>query len=459
MTPKVLLVEDDPASLDAIARCVELEGFPARTARTLSEARAALERDPPDLVLLDLRLPDGSGMDLLGDLDPVTGTEVIIVTGNATVQTAVDALRRGAGDYLTKPVDIQRLRKILSRTRERLEYREEIDELRHELRDLGRFGPMVGRSRPMQDVYDLIQRVAPTDATVLIQGETGTGKELVAETIHRMSVRRKGPFLPINCAAVAPNIIESELFGHERGSFTGASKQHRGIFSRADGGTLFLDEISEMPVDLQSRLLRVLETGSFTPVGGERPITVDVRVLAATNRNLDEALTSGRVRRDLMYRLMVFPLRLPALRDRNGDVELLASHFLDALNRRHGTSKRLTRAARERLLEHTWPGNVRELKHVLERGFIISTDDIDADAIRIVGAPPAADRDQDGLGVRVGMSIAEAERRLILATLERHGGNKREVADVLGISLKTLYNRLNAYGQEQPAAVEPGDLD
>jgi DNA-binding NtrC family response regulator len=446
MQPRVLLVEDDPASLAAIVKCVELEGFAALTARSLREARAVLEDDDPALVLLDLKLPDGSGMELLESADPRVGPEVVIVTGNATVQTAVEALRQGAGDYLTKPVDIQRLRKILSRTRERLEYREEIDELRDELRNLGRFGSMVGRSRPMQSVYDMITRVAPTDATVLVQGDTGTGKELVAETVHRMSNRRKGPFLPINCSAVAPNIIESELFGHERGSFTGASKQHRGIFARAHGGTLFLDEISEMPLDLQTRFLRVLETGSFTPVGGERAIHVDVRVIAATNRVLDLAVEEGSVRRDLLYRLMVFPIQLPPLRDRNGDVDLLAGHFLEQLNRRHGTSKRLTRAARARLIAHQWPGNVRELKHALERAYIIAPTDIDTDAVQLDGAP-ALEVDSRFPDVRVGMSIAESERNLILATLEHTSGNKREAADILGISLKTLYNRLNAYDQ------------
>ena len=451
MQPRVLLVEDDPASLAAIEKCVELEGFAALTARSLREARQVLESEVPALVLLDLKLPDGSGMELLGSADERVGPEVIIVTGNATVQTAIEALRQGAGDYLTKPVDIQRLRKILSRTRERLEYREEIGELRDELRNLGRFGPMVGRSTPMQAVYDMIMRVAPTDATVLVQGETGTGKELVAETVHRMSSRRKGPFLPINCSAVAPNIIESELFGHERGSFTGASKQHRGIFARADGGTLFLDEISEMPLELQARFLRVLETGSFTPVGGERAIHVDVRVVAATNRVLDPAVDEGRIRRDLLYRLMVFPIRLPPLRDRNGDVDLLAGHFLEQLNRRHGSAKRLTRAARVRLISHVWPGNVRELKHALERAYIIAPENIDADSFHLDGAPKLA-IDSRGPDVRVGMSIAEAERNLILATLEHVTGNKREAADVLGISLKTLYNRLNAYEQDRELA-------
>lgn len=451
MEPKVLLVEDDPASLDAIVRCVDLEGFVHHTARSLAEAREQMARHEPDLVLLDLRLPDGSGLDLLAGVDDAGGTEVVIVTGNATVQTAVEALRRGAGDYLTKPVDIQRLRKILARTRERLDYREEIDELRDELRSLGRFGSMVGRSAGMQEVYDLITRVAPTEATVLVQGETGTGKELVAETLHHMSHRRKGAFLPINCAAVAPNIIESELFGHERGSFTGASKQHRGIFTRADGGTLFLDEISEMPMDLQSRFLRVLETGSFTPVGGEQPVQVDVRVIAATNRNLEDAVAAGKLRRDLLYRLMVFPILLPPLRERHGDVDLLASHFLDRMNRRHGTSKRLTRAVREQLAAYGWPGNVRELKHVLERAYILAREDIEVDCLDLAGMPATGHGGRD-LGIHVGMSISDAERKLILATLESNGGNKREAAETLGISLKTLYNRLNAYDEENAHA-------
>jgi DNA-binding NtrC family response regulator len=278
---------------------------------------------------------------------------------------------------------------------------------------------------------------------VLVTGETGTGKELVAGTVHAMSRRREGPFVPVNCGAIAPGVIESELFGHERGSFTGAERTHRGYFEKADGGTLFLDEITEMPADLQVRLLRVLETGAVERVGGGAPVRVDVRVVAATNRRPDQAVADGRLREDLLYRLNVFPVPLPPLRERGDDVVLLAEHFLDTLNReRDGPPKAFTRAALARLRAHSWPGNVRELRNVIQRAFILAPSDVDEDAIPLGATGPAS---SDCLVLRVGTSVADAEKRLVLATLEHCGGDKRRAAEVLGISLKTLYNRLNAY--------------
>jgi DNA-binding NtrC family response regulator len=307
---------------------------------------------------------------------------------------------------------------------------------------------MVGSSELMQQVYDLILRVAPTDASVLIVGETGTGKELVAQTLHELSPRAKRPFVPINCGAVPSGLIESELFGHERGSFTGAERRRKGVFEQADGGTLLLDEITEMPIDLQVKLLRVLETGTVVRVGGDQVNRVDVRVLAATNREPEKAVAEGKLRQDLLYRLLVFPIALPPLRQRDDDVTLLSHHFVDALNRRAHATKRFSEAALERLRSHAWPGNVRELKHVIERGFILTTgDEIGADSIRIEGDARQTLRAEDGsrLVVEVGASIREVEKRLILTTLERLKGDKKQTADVLGISLKTLYNRLNAY--------------
>jgi DNA-binding NtrC family response regulator len=318
--------------------------------------------------------------------------------------------------------------------------------LRAELRRIGHFGPMVGTSSVMQQVYDLIARVAPTSSSVLITGETGTGKELVAETLHRLSRRAKKPFLPVNCAAVAPTLIESELFGHERGSFTGAERQHKGIFERADGGTLLLDEITEMPVELQVRLLRVLETKTFSRIGGAESIAVDVRLVAATNRDPGTAVQEGKLRQDLLYRLNVFPIEVPPLRDRKEDIELLAGHFVKKLNKEANAAKRLTPAAIERLRLHGWPGNVRELRNVVERAFIIAAATIDADSIPLDGAPaPAPAASSAALRLDVGTSIADAERQLILATLDRFAGDKKRTAAVLGISLKTLYTRLASY--------------
>jgi len=304
---------------------------------------------------------------------------------------------------------------------------------------------MVGRSKPMLDLYDLIARVAPTEATVLITGESGTGKELVAQTLHALSPRKGEVLLPVNCGAISPTLIESELFGHERGSFTGAEKQRKGYFERADGGTLFLDEISEMPNDLQVKLLRVLETGTVVRVGGAEPTRVNVRVLAATHQDPEEAIRAGRLREDLFYRLNVFPIHVPPLRSRGDDIELLAEHFLAELNRGVESPKRWARSALQRLRQHAWTGNVRELKNAVHRAFILGDEEITADAVPIGGPAPAAVGESPSITLKVGCTIADAERKLLLATLEACGGDKRRTAEVLGISLKTLYNRLNVY--------------
>jgi DNA-binding NtrC family response regulator len=305
---------------------------------------------------------------------------------------------------------------------------------------------MVGRSKPILEVYDLVARVAPTDATVLITGESGTGKELVAETLHRCSARKDAVLLPVNCGAVSPNLIESELFGHERGSFTGADRQRKGCFERATGGTLLLDEVTEMPIELQVKLLRVLETDTLVRVGGTEPVRVNVRVLAATNRDPAEAVKAGKLREDLYYRLNVFPIALPPLRERPGDIELLAEHFLAELNREGATSKTLSRAALERLRRNAWTGNVRELRNVVQRAYILADDEISAEVLPLSEetSRPSPENGQV-LQIRVGTSIDRAEQRLILATLELTGGDKKKAAEMLNISLKTLYNRLNVY--------------
>lgn len=310
---------------------------------------------------------------------------------------------------------------------------------------LQRFGELFGSSPPMEKLYELIAKVAPTDATVLIQGESGTGKELVAHTIHEMSGRRDRPFIAVNCGAISSNLIEAELFGHERGSFTGAHRTHKGYFERAAGGTLLLDEITEMAPELQVELLRVLESGTFHRVGGDHEIRVEVRVIAATNRVPQKAVAEGTLREDLLYRLSVFPITLPALRERPGDIRLLAQHFLDLLNAENETNKRLTRRAFELVEGHTWPGNVRELKNLIERGYILSAEDVvELDGLiqPIVGSPHASG---NRLQFTVGVPLAEAERQLVMATLEHYGGNKKKAAEVLGVSLKTLYNRLSEY--------------
>ncbi len=443
-SPRALIVDDDPGFLLGLAELVKREGFAVASAGSLKQAREEIAANPPDILLVDLYLPDGSGLDLLDGFAPGAAPEVVLITGNASVETAVDALRRGASDYLTKPVDFARVKMALANLARTLGMKGEIGTLRGELRKLGRFGPLIGASASMQAVYDLIERVARTDASVLITGETGTGKDLVALTIHSLSRRSKLAFLPLNCGAISANLIESELFGHERGSFTGADRVHKGYFERANRGTLFLDEITEMPVELQVRLLRVLENAVLTRVGGSEPIKVDVRILAATSLRVEEAVAAKKLREDLFYRLNVFPIALPPLRERGDDIELLAEQCLSGLNAAAGTAKHFTRACLERLRRHSWPGNVRELKNVIERAFILAEEDLGVDSLPL-GVTEDVAASSASLMMRVGTPIAEMERRLILATLDQCDGDKKKAADVLKSSLKTLYNRLNEY--------------
>jgi DNA-binding NtrC family response regulator len=439
-----LLIDDDDDFLSGLTEIAQQEGFEITTVGSLKAARDHLSREPVDIAMVDLVLPDGKGTDLLEELEN-TSTDVIIVSGVATVDSAIEALRLGALDYLTKPLDTRRLRAVLANAVRVRSLKEQVGSLRGELRQFGRFGRMLGNSQPMQKVYDLIAKVAPTDATVLITGESGTGKELVAQAIVEFSSRRHRSFIPVDCGAIAPTLIESELFGHERGSFTGATQLRRGHFERASGGTLFLDEITEMPIDLQVKLLRVLESGMLTRVGGESPLPVAVRVIAASNRPPREAIQSGKLREDLFYRLNVFPIVIPPLRERDGDALLLADHFLEAINRTEGTTKRLSERARARILAHSWPGNVRELKNELQRTFILSNDMLEFEDL--AAAPPPSARSGTPQPANGNGSLDEAERGLILSTLEGCGGDKKKAAEILGISLKTLYNRLHLYAR------------
>ncbi len=449
--PHTLIVDDEPDVLDWMGELARKEGYTVSTAGSLRHARGQLVRQVPDVLLTDLQLPDGRGTDLVKDLPNPAGTELVVITGHASVDTAVEALRLGATDYLTKPVDVERLLAILRRQPQSADLKTEIGELRGELRKAGRFGHIIGASAPMQMMYDKLERVAPTAATVLLIGESGTGKEVVARSIHDLSRRRRAPFLAINCGAISPQLIESELFGHEKGSFTGADRQHQGFFERANGGSLLLDEITEMPAELQVKLLRVLETGAFTRVGATQPIPTDVRVIAATNRQPEKAVAAGKLREDLYHRLNVFPIQLPPLRERGADIELLAQHFLDEMNRTEGAKKRFSANAIARLYERPWTGNVRELKNFVQRAFIMADDVIE------IGESDSAALATPGehaevVTVRVGTPLDEVDRRVTMATLTAYNNVKRRAAEVLGISLKTLYNRLEVYRLREGAA-------
>jgi DNA-binding NtrC family response regulator len=384
---------------------------------------------------------------------------VVVMTGYGSVQDAVAAMKAGAADYLIKPVSARQLQGILSRVMKPSILKDEVRTLHDDLQRTGRFGHLVGTSGVMAQVYEQIARVAGTSVTVFVTGESGTGKELVARTVHDLSRRRAKPFLAVNCGAISPNLIESEIFGHEKGSFTGAERQHQGFFERAHGGTLFLDEITEMPLDLQVKLLRVLETGTFMRVGSTVSQQADVRVIAATNRPPEQAVAAGRMREDLLYRLNVFPIELPPLRDRAEDIALLAEHFLAEVNEREGVRKRFTPAAIARLSRYRWPGNVRELRNVVQRAYVMAGDDVitdewlpsDVAPAQVAAAAPAS-ASAPQISIPLGTSMADAERQLILATLAHYNNHKERTAAVLGVSLKTLYNRLKEYANDR---IEP----
>jgi len=438
--PHLLITDDEPATRELIAEIAADEGYTVAQAQDVRQARIQIERQKPDVMLLDMQLPDGNGIELWKRL-ALTDCQVVFITGHSSVDSAIEALRCGAVDYLTKPVSFRRLRGILG----------ELKTMQPRAQQAAAgsgsdaFARIVGKSPAIQLLCAHIEKVAPTQATVLLVGESGTGKELAAEAIHLASPRHQKPFMAVNCGAISPNLIESELFGHEKGSFTGADRQHKGYFERADGGTLFLDEITEMSMELQVRLLRVLETGRFMRVGTHQEIATNVRVVAATNRNPEQAVAKGTLREDLYHRLSVFPLVLPPLRERDDDILLIADHFLQSLNQEYGTSKRFSDDACEAMLSYAWPGNIRELRNYVYRSYILADDLIKGDFNSF-----SMDSHSVGWGteitVPVGVPLADANRQLILATLKQCGGVKKAAAEMLGISLKTLYNRLEEYG-------------
>ncbi len=474
--PHALVVDDDIDSAASLRALIAGERFTVAVAHNLRDARRQISLQQPDILLLDLRLPDGNGMDLLADPQLMANSEVVLCTGHASMDTSIQALRLGAADYLVKPINITQLQGVLSRITKPAVLKAEVEDLAASLAQSGHFGPLWGRSGPMLRVYEQISRVAGTGVTVFITGESGTGKEVVAQAVHDLSRRRKRPFLAVNCGAISPNLIESEIFGHEKGSFTGAERQHQGFFERASGGTLFLDEITEMPLDLQVKLLRVLETGRFMRVGSTVSQEADVRIIAATNRLPHQAVALGRLREDLLYRLNVFPLELPPLRDRLSDVGLLAQHFLAGIGEQEGQARRFTPAALAQLANYRWPGNVRELRNAVQRAYVMASGElighdwlprnVDASPARASllalpgegGTAPPADGAQASITLPIGTSMAQAERILMLATLRHYNHQKERTAAALGISLKTLYNRLKEYASDDKTdgAAMPG---
>ena len=451
---RILVVEDDAAQRLGLQQLLRGGGFDADVA---SDGREALEKiagHRPTIVLSDLVMPGMGGLDLLKALrqQPDADIAVVLMSGQGTIGTAVEAIRdHGARDFLEKPIDPQQLKIRLDQIVELNTERRVNQALRRQLREHGTFGKMIGASAEMRQIYQVIEQAAPTSASVLVVGESGTGKELVAQTIHQLSPRASQPFVPINCAAIPETLLESELFGHEKGAFTGAIARRAGCFELANRGTLFLDEIAEMTAIMQAKFLRVLQERSFRAVGGPREQSVDVRVVAATNVNPDEAVQQGKLREDLYYRLNVFAIRLPPLRQRKGDLPLLVESFIREFNARNGRSITGVSDAVMGLFDHyDWPGNVRELRNVIERATIVAKGPaLEAgDLPPLAGARPAGRTAAAG-GLTAGTTVDEAERKLIDVTLEHTKGNKTRAAELLGISLKTLHTKLKRVNTEE----------
>jgi DNA-binding NtrC family response regulator len=449
---RVLVVDDHLASAEGLRDFLQEWGHEARCASGAVSALAAMESWRPDAVVCDLLMPPGpGGLELLRQVrasDPWVG--FIMLTGHGTIEDAVQAIREGAFDFLTKPVDLERLRLLMDRLSERNEMRSEVVRLRRTLATLGEEGVAVTRSAAMRRVAELVERIAPSSASVLITGESGSGKDFVAQMLHELSGRARAPFIAVNCPAIPESLLESELFGHERGAFTGAMTERAGLFEHAAAGTLFLDEITEMSPTLQAKLLRVLETRRFRRVGGRDERLADFRVIAATNRDSEEAVRQGRLREDLYYRLNVFHIAVPPLRERREDIAPLAARFVAAFAEQNGREvEGLSNDALRALEAYDWPGNVRELRNAIERAVVLSR----GSAIELEELPQRMARPvvviESGRAAPV-QPLHEIERLAILGALENFGNNKTHAARALGISLKTLHNKLKRYARGEP---------
>lgn len=447
---KILVVDDEASARSGLSKLLEQEGYSVVTAADGLLALESITENPPALIVTDLKMPNLDGMGLLAKLrEQNLEIPAIVTTAFGEVSVAVQAMRAGAEDYLTKPIDFDALLLSVERTLQRREVAAEAENLRRQLRARDQVGleGLLGTSPVMQRVYAMTKQVAPSKATVLITGESGTGKGELARAVHALSPRSKAPFVTLHCAALAESLLESELFGHEKGAFTGADKRRIGRFEQADGGTLFLDEIGEIPAATQVKLLRVLQDKTFERVGGNEPIKSDVRLVAATNKDLATEVRERRFREDLYYRLNVVHIDMPALRLRGPDVIMLADHFLRKFAREnHRQIEGLSQAARAKLIAHRWPGNVRELENAMERAVVFTAGDtVEPDALPFDAMPETSD------GVRIpGASMAEIEKYAILATMEAAQGSTTRAAEILDISVRTIQYRLHEYGVVVP---------
>jgi DNA-binding NtrC family response regulator len=452
MTQRIFVVDDEVASRQGLATLLTKWGYEVDQAGDGQEALNKIPQFHPDVVITDLIMPGFNGLELIQLLQKeLIFSPVIVLTGHGTIETAVSAIKEGAYDYLSKPLDMPRLRIMVEKALEKGKTNREMVLLRKRLKGLWGLGKLVGKSKPMQETYSLIELAAPTPARVLILGESGTGKELVAQSLHDLSGRNKGPFIPVNCSAIPETLLESEIFGHEKGAFTGALDRKPGCFELAHGGTLFLDEVAEMSPSIQAKFLRILQDSSVKRIGGTAPIQVDVRVVAATNKDPLKAIQDGSLREDLYYRLNVCAIHLPPLRDRKDDIPLLVKAFIEEFNANYMRNiQSVDDEAFQCLMKHSWPGNVRELRNAIERAVMTCTSDVIASAHLPEFAGGVEDANSDGkmemVRLPLGSTIEDAERQLILQTLKYSQNNKTRAAEILGVSLKTLHNKLHRYG-------------
>ncbi|MDY7227931.1 enhancer binding protein Nla6 [Hyalangium rubrum] len=445
---RILAVDDERATCEALAEMLSSWGHKVEVAFDGHDALRRAGEFRPDVVLSDLAMPETDGLWLLRQLrEELPDCPVVFLTGRGTIDAAVAAIKEGAYDFIEKPLNIARLKVCIERALEKKETLREVQTLRRRLKQLGQ-SDLIAQSGAMRKVGELIEKVAPSKASVAISGESGTGKEVVARAIHNLSLRREKPFIAINCASIPATLIESEFFGHERGAFTGADQRRPGVFELAHGGTLFLDELGEIPIELQAKLLRVLEEGRLRRLGGKVEIEVDVRVLCATNRDLKQEIKNQRFREDLYFRLNVFQIHLPPLRERREDIPILVQHFVEKF--RGDSAKRVTGVhpeAMEVLKGHEWPGNIRELRNAVERAVILC----DGELITREHLPPdmaGKSPERHTFRLPYGLSLDAVEREYILGSLQRNGNNKARTAEILGVSEKTLYNKLNRYAAE-----------